>query len=70
MALAEAEGDKDEMGRVIIKPEHIKATVEMSKTFKEYLNELYAKNEEDRAAIRGNRYDAFGKGPTNETAYR
>ncbi|KAK0644823.1 hypothetical protein DIS24_g8468 [Lasiodiplodia hormozganensis] len=70
VSLAEAEGDKDDRGRVIIKPDHIKATVEMSKSFKEYLNDLYAKNEEDRAAIRGNRYDAFGKRPADETAYR
>jgi hypothetical protein len=61
VALAEAQGNKDEKGRVLIKPEHIKATVQMSKEFQEYLVKLHKGDLSKRASLMGNRYDAYGK---------
>lgn len=58
MALAEAENDRDARGRILIKKEHIQATVEMSKTFKHYMKQLHKKDEDSVAAARGIRYDA------------
>jgi SpoVK/Ycf46/Vps4 family AAA+-type ATPase len=60
MNLAQAEGDIDNKGRVLIKRDHIKATVEMSKEFKEYMISLHKKTESQRAQIMGYRYDLFG----------
>ncbi|OAL07049.1 P-loop containing nucleoside triphosphate hydrolase protein [Phaeosphaeriaceae sp. SRC1lsM3a] len=58
VALAETEGEKDSRGSIIIKKEHIRATVDMSKAFKKYLKELHNKDEDAMAALRGNRNDS------------
>jgi hypothetical protein len=58
VALAETEGEKDSRGSIIIKKEHIRATVDMSKAFKKYLRELHNKDEDAMAALRGNRNDS------------
>lgn len=60
MALAEAQSNKDQKGRILIKSDHIKASAQMSRDFKDYLKALYKQNESKRAAMLGNRYDAFG----------
>ncbi|KAH6695531.1 hypothetical protein F5X68DRAFT_163790 [Plectosphaerella plurivora] len=39
--------------------DHFKAVIELSKDFKEYLDELHLKNEEGRAAARHERLDSF-----------
>lgn len=42
----------------------------MSKNFKSYLKELYQKDETQRAAAWGHRYDAFGQSSANEGNFR
>jgi hypothetical protein len=61
VALAEAQGNKDDKGRVLIKLEHIRATVQMSKEFQDYLLKLHRADLSKRASQMGNRYDAYGK---------
>lgn len=58
--MAEAQGHKDPNGRVLIKPEHIKATVSMSGDFKDYLEHVHKAPPMKKAAIMGIRYDAYG----------
>ncbi|KAK3987610.1 hypothetical protein QBC44DRAFT_331227 [Cladorrhinum sp. PSN332] len=60
VALAEAQGHKDKQGRVLIKPDHIKATVSMSGDFKHYLVHVHRGAPEKKAAMMGLRYDAYG----------
>ncbi|KDN64254.1 putative ATPase [Colletotrichum sublineola] len=60
VALAEARADRDGKGRVLIKPEHIKASVRMSKEFKQYVTKIYKQDPSKVAAAMGNRYDAYG----------
>jgi hypothetical protein len=60
VALAEAQNYKDKQGRTLIKSEHIKATVQMSREFKEYLTKLHKQDLSKRAAMMGYRFDAFG----------
>lgn len=61
VALAEAQGNKDDKGRILIKPDHIRATVQMSKEFQDYLKKLHKGDLSKRASQWGNRYDAYGK---------
>ncbi|KAL2214182.1 P-loop containing nucleoside triphosphate hydrolase protein [Sarocladium strictum] len=61
VALAEAQGNKDDKGRVLIKLEHIRATVQMSKEFQDYLLKLRRADLSKRTSQMGNRYDAYGK---------
>ena len=49
VALAEYEAEKDEEGKILLKDVHLSSIVEMSKEFKEYLNELHQGDEEKRA---------------------
>lgn len=62
VALAEAQGQKDEKGRVLIKKEHIKATVDMSKEFGDYLKRVHNYDMSKKAALMGVRYDAYSSG--------
>ncbi|KAF4546170.1 ATPAse [Lasiodiplodia theobromae] len=66
VALAQVENDCDARGRIQIKRKHIRSTVNMSRNFKSYLKELYQKDETQRAAAWGHRYDAFGQSSANE----
>ncbi|KAK7424337.1 hypothetical protein QQX98_000605 [Neonectria punicea] len=61
VALAEAHSQKDKEGRVLIKSDHIKATVQMSREFRDYLVKLHKGDLSKRASLLGNRYDAYGK---------
>ena len=45
----------------MIKEDHIKATVQMSKEFKGYMKGVWKQSESDRATSLGHRYDAFDK---------
>ncbi|KAH8658138.1 P-loop containing nucleoside triphosphate hydrolase protein [Xylariales sp. PMI_506] len=65
VALAEAQGHKDESGRIVIKRDHIKATVQMSKEFKDYLEKVHMQSLERFATTMGNRYDAYDSVPNN-----
>ncbi|EQB48870.1 hypothetical protein CGLO_11851 [Colletotrichum gloeosporioides Cg-14] len=62
VALAEFEADKDAEGRIKVKDEHLKAVVELSKDFKNYLNDLHLKDEGKRAEQRHERLDSY-EGP-------
>ncbi|KAF9880062.1 hypothetical protein CkaCkLH20_02016 [Colletotrichum karsti] len=64
VALAEARAEKDSKGKIMIKPEHIKASAQMSKEFKHYLTKLHKQDPSKLAASMGNRYDAFGEPET------
>jgi hypothetical protein len=60
VALAEAADEKDDRGRIVLRPKHIEETVKLSSEFREYLKALHRKDDAGRAALRGNRLDAFG----------
>ncbi|KAI1330016.1 P-loop containing nucleoside triphosphate hydrolase protein [Xylariaceae sp. FL0255] len=59
VALAESQGQKDAKGRILVKPEHIRATVGMSRDFKNYLTSLYKGDPSKRAAAMGTRLDNY-----------
>ncbi|KAI0186130.1 hypothetical protein EV127DRAFT_187542 [Xylaria flabelliformis] len=59
VALAEKQGIKDKEGRILIKSDHIKATVDMSRDFKNYLVMLHKGDLSKRAALMGNRFDSY-----------
>ena len=61
VALAEAQAQKDKEGRILIKSDHIKATVQMSREFRNYLVKVHKGDLSKRASLMGNRYDAYGK---------
>lgn len=60
VALAEAQGQKDAKGLILIKPDHLKASVHMSAEFKDYLEKLHKQTQAKRAALLGHRFDAYG----------
>jgi hypothetical protein len=62
--LAQAEGEKNDKGKILVKRDHIKVTVEMSKDFKDYMISLHRKTESERAKIMGYRNDVFGNDQT------
>lgn len=62
VALAEAQGQKDGKGLVLIKKEHLKATVDMSKEFSDYLKRVHRQDMSKKAAVMGIRNDAYDSG--------
>ncbi|KAJ5013558.1 hypothetical protein K4K57_002569 [Colletotrichum sp. SAR 10_99] len=62
VALAEYEADKDSEGKIMVKDDHLRAVVELSKDFKDYLNDLHLRDEGKRAEHRHERLDSY-KGP-------
>lgn len=60
MALAEARAEKDKEGRILVKKEHIKASVQMSNEFQQYLESVHRKDLGKKAWAQGLRDDAFG----------
>ena len=68
--MAETDGEKDARGRIVIKKDHIRSTVEMSKAFKQYMRQLYKKDEDSMAAARGNRYDSPEVEKTKEMMFK
>ncbi|KAF3801312.1 hypothetical protein GCG54_00005468 [Colletotrichum gloeosporioides] len=59
VALAEYEADKDSEGRIMVKDDHLRAVVDLSKDFKHYLNDLHKRDEGKRAEQRSERLDSF-----------
>ncbi|KAH9227104.1 hypothetical protein K456DRAFT_1902670 [Colletotrichum gloeosporioides 23] len=59
VALAEYEADKDSEGRIMVKDDHLRAVVELSKDFKGYLNDLHRRDEGKRAEHRHERLDSY-----------
>lgn len=45
---------------MLIKSDHIQATVNMSREFKDYLQKLHKHDQGKLAALKGHRYDSFG----------
>lgn len=71
VALAETKGDKDARGNILIMKEHIRTTVDMSKSFKQYLKALNKKDEDAMAAMKGLRNDvAFSTQTSGRSDYR
>ncbi|KAF6819054.1 P-loop containing nucleoside triphosphate hydrolase (ATPase) [Colletotrichum plurivorum] len=68
VALAEAKADKDPKGKIMIKPDHIKASVQMSREFKSYITKLHKQDPSKMAASLGNRDDSYGIEPQKATA--
>jgi hypothetical protein len=62
VALAEYEAQKDEEGKIVLTDQHLKSVVEVSKDFKDYLNNLHRGDEAKRAERRNERlHDAIVK---------
>lgn len=57
VALAEYEATKDKEGKIVLTDKHLKSVVEMSRDFKEYLDELHLGDEGKRAERRHERLD-------------
>lgn len=62
VALAEYEADKDSEGKIMVKDDHLRAVVELSTDFKDYLKDLHRKDEGKRAEHRYERLDSY-EGP-------
>ncbi|KAJ4410998.1 hypothetical protein N0V82_009102 [Gnomoniopsis sp. IMI 355080] len=58
VSLAEYDDDKDEEGKIMLTDEHLRAVVELSKNFKDYLKDLHKADEDKRALRRYERLDA------------
>lgn len=59
MGLAEFDAEKDEEGKVQLTDKHLRAVAELSKDFKEYLNELHNGDEGKRAERKRDRLSAY-----------
>ncbi|KAK7961913.1 P-loop containing nucleoside triphosphate hydrolase protein [Apiospora aurea] len=64
VSLAEYDAEKDEEGTILVTDQHLRAVVELSKDFKDYLKELHMADEDKRAQGRAERLDSF-KGDKN-----
>ncbi|KAI5926623.1 P-loop containing nucleoside triphosphate hydrolase protein [Camillea tinctor] len=60
VSLAEYDAEKGEDGRIVITDEHLRAVVELSRDFKNYLNELHKGDEAKRAERKYERLDSYG----------
>lgn len=56
VSLAEYEDERDEEGKILLTDEHLRSVIELSKDFKDYLNELHKADEDKRAQRRFDRY--------------
>ncbi|KAK7994263.1 P-loop containing nucleoside triphosphate hydrolase protein [Apiospora marii] len=65
VSLAEYDGEKDREGTILVTDRHLRAVVELSKDFKDYLQELHSADEDKRA--QGRRTERLGsfKKPKN-----
>ncbi|KAI1502348.1 P-loop containing nucleoside triphosphate hydrolase protein [Biscogniauxia marginata] len=59
VSLAEYDAEKGEDGKIIITDEHLRAVVELSRDFKNYLNELHKGDEAKRAERKYERLDSY-----------
>ncbi|KAK8016659.1 hypothetical protein PG993_014848 [Apiospora rasikravindrae] len=64
VSLAEYDAEKDAEGTILVTDQHLRAVVELSKDFKDYLQELHMADEDKRAQGRAERLDSF-KGEKN-----
>lgn len=61
VGLAEFDSEKDEEGRILLTDQHLRAVVELSRDFKDYLNELHKGDEGKRAERKRDRLDTYNK---------
>lgn len=61
MTLAEFDDERDKEGTILVKAKHLKAVVELSRDFTDYMNELHLGDEEKRAQRKFERLDSYGK---------
>lgn len=61
VALAEYDAEKDSEGKIVVTDKHLRAIVELSRDFKEYLDELHKGNESKRAQRKYERLDDYEK---------
>ncbi|KAF4536434.1 ATPAse [Lasiodiplodia theobromae] len=61
VTLAEFDDERDKEGTILVKGKHLKAVVELSRDFTDYMNELHLGNEDKRAQRKFERLDSFGK---------
>ncbi|CAJ2501364.1 Uu.00g042170.m01.CDS01 [Anthostomella pinea] len=59
VSLAEYDAEKGEDGKVMVTDEHLRAVVELSRDFKDYLNELHKGDEAKRAERKYERLDSY-----------
>jgi hypothetical protein len=59
VALAEYDAVKDDEGRIVVTDNHLRAVVELSKDFQDYLDRLHKGDESKRAERKGERLDSF-----------
>jgi hypothetical protein len=62
VALAEYDAEKDEEGKILLTDSHLRAVVDLSRDFKDYLNDLHKGDEGKRAERKYDRLDSFSKG--------
>lgn len=60
VSLAEYENRRDKEGNIMLTEEHLKSVVELSKDFKDYLDQLHLADESKRALTRRERLDTYG----------
>ncbi|KAK3320596.1 hypothetical protein B0T19DRAFT_465487 [Cercophora scortea] len=65
VALAEYGAGKDEDGKVLVTDTHLRAVVELSRDFKDYVNELHKGDEAKRAARKYERLDDYSSQSTH-----
>lgn len=58
--LAEFDDERDKEGTILVKAKHLKAVVELSRDFKDYLDELHLGDEDKRAQRNFERLDSYG----------
>ncbi|KAI1372638.1 P-loop containing nucleoside triphosphate hydrolase protein [Hypoxylon crocopeplum] len=61
VSLAEYDAEKGEDGKIVITDEHLRAVVELSRDFKNYLNELHKGDEGKRAERKYERLDSYDR---------
>ncbi|OTB14186.1 hypothetical protein K445DRAFT_23968 [Daldinia sp. EC12] len=61
VSLAEYDAEKGEDGKIIITDKHLRAVVELSKDFKDYLNELHRGDEAKRAERKYERLEQYDR---------
>jgi len=59
VALAEYDAEKDDEGKILLTDKHLRAVVELSKDFKNYLDALHVGDEAKRAERKRDRLDNF-----------
>jgi hypothetical protein len=64
VALAEYDAEKDAEGKILLTDSHLRAVVELSRDFKDYLNDLHKGDEGKRAERKYDRLDSFSKWET------